>query len=392
MNLCPFSYFANGNGAPNAGGFITTYVAGSSSEKPTYTNNTGSTPHPNPIVIPANGIVYIWLATDSAYKLVVTDSSSNPLNTIDQVVPITSFAAIAGGANIDMTGFELYTTGNANLDLNPGGSGTVTFNGIGLPTAVPVIGQVMQVTSATTIGYGSISASSLSTLTDATITTPIANNVLQYDGSKWVNKTLAAANIAAADATWTSASITDLGSSSITFTNKAGLIGQWDNSVTQYATPTSATVFTNKTGAISQWTNDRAYLDNAFAVKAGMQTPTATNTVVNPAMVQQHPCVPKVYCQFQMKTAGTAACTLRNNFGVTSITRVTTSTYDVVFSTAFSDTTFAGMVFQAGFLSNATVNGFPNTATASTTTTCRLTIVQGDSLDNYATLLVYGAQ
>lgn len=393
MNLCPFSYFANSNGAPNAGGFIHTYVAGTSSEKPTYTDNTGSTPLTNPIVIPANGIVYIWMATDSAYKLVIQDSATNPLNTIDQVVPITSFSAIAGGSDINMTGHQLYTTGNGNIVLAPGGSGAVTFNGIALPTSAPSVGQLLQATSSTTTAWGSVSAASLSTLTDATITSPAANNILQYNGSKWVNLSLAGANIAAANATWTSASITDLGSSSVTFTNKAGNVSQWTND-SGYVTATSATAFTNKTGAISQWTNDSAYLTSvtgSIASKATCQTGTSTTTIVSPGHVIDHPCIPKVIVSFLQVTSGTGTMTLQGaQYGVSSVTRVSANLYTINFSTNFADTTYTGLVYNAAASGSAAVIA-PALGSANVSH-CNVNCVGTESLNNVITVWLWGTQ
>ena len=49
--------FFNNNGIPLAGGFIYTYLAGTSTPQPTYTTNAGNIAHTNPIVLDSAGRV-----------------------------------------------------------------------------------------------------------------------------------------------------------------------------------------------------------------------------------------------------------------------------------------------------------------------------------------------
>jgi hypothetical protein len=70
-----------------SGGKINTYLAGTTTPTATYTDNTGNTPNPNPIILDSSGRVpqEIWLPTGQSYKFVVTDSNNNPIGTYDNI-------------------------------------------------------------------------------------------------------------------------------------------------------------------------------------------------------------------------------------------------------------------------------------------------------------------
>jgi hypothetical protein len=75
---------------PLAGGFIYTYQAGSSTPLNTYTDNTGNTANTNPIVLGTDGRPpnEIWLTYGYSYKFVLTDSSNNTVQTLDNLYGI----------------------------------------------------------------------------------------------------------------------------------------------------------------------------------------------------------------------------------------------------------------------------------------------------------------
>lgn len=104
--------FFDNNGVPLAGGKLFTYVAGTSSTKQNaYTDSTGATPLPNPIILNARGEVAasavgtscgLWIDPILAYKFVLapatdTDPPTNPIWTVDNVVSAQSavLAALA---------------------------------------------------------------------------------------------------------------------------------------------------------------------------------------------------------------------------------------------------------------------------------------------------------
>jgi hypothetical protein len=87
----PVLQFSDVYGAPLAGGFIYTCVTGSScpgTPLAAYTDSTGATPLPNPIVLNAAGeqTNQIWLGQGLVYKVVVTDLNGVVQSTTDPVV------------------------------------------------------------------------------------------------------------------------------------------------------------------------------------------------------------------------------------------------------------------------------------------------------------------
>lgn len=73
------------NGAPNAFGFVYTYIAGTTTPQATWPDATQTTPNTNPVQLNAFGQASIWLATNLVYKIVVTDFLGNQISFQDQV-------------------------------------------------------------------------------------------------------------------------------------------------------------------------------------------------------------------------------------------------------------------------------------------------------------------
>ena len=85
--------FFNNNGIPLAGGFIYTYLAGTSTPQPTYTTSLGNIAHTNPIVLDSAGRVpygEIWLTVNVPYKFAIYDSASVLIGTYDNIYGINS--------------------------------------------------------------------------------------------------------------------------------------------------------------------------------------------------------------------------------------------------------------------------------------------------------------
>ncbi len=92
VSLSPFygvgGQLFNDNGDPLAGGTINTYLAGSTTNSPTYTTSAGNVAHTNPIVLDSAGRVpsgEIWLTSRILYKFVVKDSAGVLIGTFDNV-------------------------------------------------------------------------------------------------------------------------------------------------------------------------------------------------------------------------------------------------------------------------------------------------------------------
>lgn len=76
--------FFDANGEPLAGGKVFTYAATTSVPKSTFTDQSGVTPNPNPVVLDANGEADIWLGSGN-YKIVLTNSLDVTQWTVDDV-------------------------------------------------------------------------------------------------------------------------------------------------------------------------------------------------------------------------------------------------------------------------------------------------------------------
>src|SRR5262245_4286213 len=108
LSPVPWFQFLDENGHPYAGAKLFTYLAGTTTKQPTYTDATLSVPHPNPIILDSAGRATVYLAA-SSYKFVLAPSSDkdpplSPYRTQDNIsaVPATQVnldvAAIAGEA------------------------------------------------------------------------------------------------------------------------------------------------------------------------------------------------------------------------------------------------------------------------------------------------------
>lgn len=96
----PVLQFFDANGEPLSGGLLFTYAAGTTTKQNAYTDNTGNTPLPNPIILNARGEVApsasgtsvgCWLDPTLGYKFVLspstdTDPPTNPIWAVDGVV------------------------------------------------------------------------------------------------------------------------------------------------------------------------------------------------------------------------------------------------------------------------------------------------------------------
>jgi hypothetical protein len=111
----PYKTVVDANGAPIAGALVWTYLAGTSTPQPTYTDATLQTANTNPIVADSAGRFVAFLAPGSSYKYVFETAAVPPVHgslirTVDLVSAIPSSAG-----NVDITGLagEALAFGNA---------------------------------------------------------------------------------------------------------------------------------------------------------------------------------------------------------------------------------------------------------------------------------------
>lgn len=135
------------NGDPLVGGQIETYLAGSSTPAATYTDDSGSTPQANPIILnslgwPANPI---WLTGGVSYKFIIKDADGVTLKTIDD---------ISGVNDASVSQSEWVTSGFVPTFIN-----ATSFSVPGDQTAILQIGRRLRTTNTSGLVYSSISNS-----------------------------------------------------------------------------------------------------------------------------------------------------------------------------------------------------------------------------------------
>lgn len=101
--------FVNATGGPCVGCKLYSYVAGTTTPFPTYTDSTGSSQNTNPIVLDASGGAFIWVGR-SSYKFILKDPLGSTLWTVDNVNEGNLFPCGPAGsvqiANIAVTGMD----------------------------------------------------------------------------------------------------------------------------------------------------------------------------------------------------------------------------------------------------------------------------------------------
>jgi len=150
VNLSPiFNAVAqtNSTGLPLNGGFLYTYLAGSSTPIPTYTDSAGTVPNTNPIIMGTDGRppYEIWLLQGYNYKFVLTDSSSNLIGTYDNIAGLSSYYGNTTAVSS--------VTGTSPISVTSGTTPNVSFSGVlgrtsgGTGVASPPVAFVHQITA-----------------------------------------------------------------------------------------------------------------------------------------------------------------------------------------------------------------------------------------------------
>ncbi len=83
--LQPHQHFVDNSGNPCAGCGLYTYAAGTTTPLATYTDASGATQNPNPVILDASGSAAVWTGLVS-YKFVLVDTYGTTLWTVDQVI------------------------------------------------------------------------------------------------------------------------------------------------------------------------------------------------------------------------------------------------------------------------------------------------------------------
>ena len=91
--ISPLFHFWQPDGSPAVGWKVYTYLNGTTTDAPTYTDVAGTTPNTNPIVLDSRGEATIFLTPASTYTFYITDAAGGNPITIDNIAgPLSSLA------------------------------------------------------------------------------------------------------------------------------------------------------------------------------------------------------------------------------------------------------------------------------------------------------------
>jgi len=152
--------FFTPSGLPLSGGFLNTYLAGTSTPANTYTTSVGNIANSNPIALLSDGRVpqEIWLDSTLAYKFVLTDSLLNQIGTYDNIVGIDNSVPAA------LTEWVLYAPAPSYVNAT-------TFTLAGNQTALFEVGRRVRYTLNSGQFTGSIVTSVFGAITTVTLVT-----------------------------------------------------------------------------------------------------------------------------------------------------------------------------------------------------------------------------
>jgi hypothetical protein len=108
----PKQQFLDANGNPLSGGKVYTYAAGTTTPLVTYTDESGTTPNSNPVILDSRGEAAIWLGVAS-YKLKLTTSTDVEIWTVDNIVSasVQALADLSESGGAALVGFIQTGTG-----------------------------------------------------------------------------------------------------------------------------------------------------------------------------------------------------------------------------------------------------------------------------------------
>jgi hypothetical protein len=211
--------FFDNSGQVLTGGLLYTYLAGTTTPAATYTSNTGTQFHTNPIILDASGRIpnggEVWLAQNIQYKFVLKDANSVLIGTWDNIIGINSnflnysvqeeTQTATQGQTVFTLATITYTVGTNSLAVYVNGSKqipvvnyvetdstTVTFvSGLN-------VGDVVDFTTAVSLSSG-VTAANLVTFTGVKGQTGVVQDIANADGSDWIGFEAAGTGAVAVD-------------------------------------------------------------------------------------------------------------------------------------------------------------------------------------------------
>jgi hypothetical protein len=98
LGPAPKAQFLTAAGQPLVGGMVYTYAAGTTTPLATYTDASGLSANPNPVILDGRGECNLWFSPTSTYKIKLTDSNGVEIYSVDNV---TSSGYVSGGVIVD---------------------------------------------------------------------------------------------------------------------------------------------------------------------------------------------------------------------------------------------------------------------------------------------------
>ena len=127
--------FIDAAGVPLAGGFLYTYVAGTTTPQATYTDSTSATANSNPIVLDSRGEANIWLSS-STYKFKLCDSTNTEIWTVDNIAAPSTALSPVFTSNVTISA---NTSGPALLVTQTGAGAAIRVQDSADPDATPFV-------------------------------------------------------------------------------------------------------------------------------------------------------------------------------------------------------------------------------------------------------------
>jgi hypothetical protein len=145
--------FFDNNGAPLTGGKLYTYAAGTTTPQATYTTNSGSTAHANPIILDSAGRVsaggQIWLTVGLSYKFALKTSVDVQIWSADNITGISGPNIVQNFTGTgSQTAFTLSNTPTSSVQIYINGvyqqknTYTVVGTTLTFSTAPPVTSSI----------------------------------------------------------------------------------------------------------------------------------------------------------------------------------------------------------------------------------------------------------
>lgn len=98
LGPAPKAQFFTAEGQPLVGGMVYTYAAGTTTPLATYTDSSGISANPNPIILDGRGECSIWFSPTATYKIKLTDSNGVEIYVVDN---ITSGGYVSNGSIVN---------------------------------------------------------------------------------------------------------------------------------------------------------------------------------------------------------------------------------------------------------------------------------------------------